>query len=86
MVRKIRTDIALRDWGWGLIAKRHMGLFLGVRNVLQLDWSGGYIGVCNCEDSLNCALNICAFYYLSISTSMKRGMILLEKVQKRANK
>lgn len=45
----------VNDW------KGHEGTFWDVGNVLYLEMSGGYMGVCICKNS-SCTSKICAVY------------------------
>lgn len=50
--------------GWKSETGRDMMEFLGDGNALCIDW-----GVCSCQNSLNCILNICSFYYMLLYLS-----------------
>lgn len=54
---------ALAAYGWWLDEKKVQGEFWGNENVLYFDWVVGFVVVYICQNSLNCALKICAFNY-----------------------
>ena len=47
--------------GGALTQKRYRGTFLGVGNVLFLDWAGDYMDPYICQRLLNCTLKIMHF-------------------------
>lgn len=59
---------------WGITGKGHKASFGGDGNV-HLDRGEGYVGACNCQNSSNCILKICAshdIYIFSIKIFCKR--------------
>ena len=56
----------LQRWGQRLWAgKGHEGTFWGMENEQNVNWDGGYTGVCICENSWNYTLKMCILFYVN---------------------